>query len=67
MPDSDIAVVAALFSQEVPEITGGTVEIMAIGRKPGYRSKLVVRSHDPHVDCIGAFVGVRGFRDQECC
>ncbi|HJZ91137.1 MAG TPA: hypothetical protein VKE40_09710 [Gemmataceae bacterium] len=61
MPD-DIGVVARLFAQEVPEIAAGTVAIRAIARKPGIRSKLAVTSQDPRVDCVGAFVGVRGSR-----
>lgn len=62
MPEGDVDEVARLFSQEVPEIAAGTVEIKAIARKPGYRCKLAVYSHDPHVDGIAACVGVRGFR-----
>lgn len=62
MSENDISAVTRLFSREVPEIAAGTVEIKAIARKPGYRSKVAVQSHDPHVDAIGACVGVRGFR-----
>lgn len=62
MADDGINSVACLFEREVPEIAAGTVEIKAIARKPGYRSKLAVQSHDPHVDGIGACVGVRGCR-----
>jgi transcription termination/antitermination protein NusA len=58
----DIDTVARLLTREVPEIAAGTVEIKAIARKPGYRSKLAVHSLDPHVDAIAACVGVRGFR-----
>jgi N utilization substance protein A len=61
MPD-DTGAVVRLFAQEVPEIAAGTVEIKAIARKPGYRSKLAVYSHDPHVNGIAACVGVRRFR-----
>jgi N utilization substance protein A len=46
----------------VPEIAAGTVEIKAIARKPGYRSKLALFSRDPGVDCVGVCVGVRGHR-----
>ena len=49
------------FAQEIPEIAAGSVEIKAIARKPGYRSKLALHSRDPRVDCIAACVGVRGF------
>jgi N utilization substance protein A len=58
----DTAAVVRLFAQEIPEIAAGTVEIKAIARKPGYRSKLALYSRDPRVDCVGACVGVRGFR-----
>jgi N utilization substance protein A len=61
MPD-DTGAVVRLFAQEVPEIAAGTVEIKAIARTSGYRSKLAVYSHDPRVDGIAACVGVRGFR-----
>src|SRR5262249_46550614 len=58
----DIDHVARLFAEEVPEIASGTVEIKAIARKPGYRSKLALFSRDPRVDCVGVCVGVRGHR-----
>jgi N utilization substance protein A len=58
----DIGQVARVFAQEVPEIALGSIEIKAIARKPGYRSKLALHSQDPRVDCIGVCVGVRGFR-----
>jgi N utilization substance protein A len=58
----DIGPVVRLFAQEVPEIGTGSVEIRAVARKPGSRSKLALRSQDPKVDCIGACVGVRGHR-----
>jgi N utilization substance protein A len=54
--------VARLFAEEVPEIAAGIVEIKAIARKPGYRSKLALFSRDPRVDCVGVCVGVRGHR-----
>ena len=58
--DSDI--VRRLFAEEIPEIAAGTIEIKAIARKPGSRSKLALQSHDSRVDCIAACVGVRGAR-----
>jgi N utilization substance protein A len=58
----DIDHVAQLFAEAVPEIASGTVEIKAIARMPGYRSKLALFSLDPHVDCVGVCVGVRGHR-----
>lgn len=51
-----------LFKNEVPEITAGTVEIRAIAREAGSRSKIAVYSKDPHIDPIGAMVGQRGVR-----
>jgi N utilization substance protein A len=57
----DTGALVRLFSEEVPEIAVGSVEIKAIARKPGYRSKLALYSQDPSVDCIGVSVGVRGF------
>ncbi len=62
MADDDIDAVAHLFMQEVPEMAAGTIEIKAIARKPGYRSKLALQSQDSHVDCIAACVGLRGCR-----
>jgi len=54
--------VKELFKQEVPELGDGTVEIVAIVRDAGYRTKLIVRSHDQKVDPVGACVGLRGSR-----
>ena len=51
-----------LFEQEIPEIADGVIEIRAISREPGYRSKVAVISSDTRVDCVGACVGVRGNR-----
>lgn len=53
-----------LFEFEVPEIYEGTVEIKAIARDPGSRSKIAVLSRDSDVDPVGASVGVRGSRVQ---
>ncbi len=54
--------VAALFTQEVPELHDKTVVIEKIARDPGYRTKLAVHSYDPKVDPVGTCVGVRGTR-----
>lgn len=54
--------VQRLFEQEVPEISEGVIEIRAISREPGHRSKVAVSSSDQRVDCVGACVGVRGNR-----
>jgi N utilization substance protein A len=51
-----------LFELEVPEIGERVIEIMAIAREPGYRTKVAVASADAKVDCVGACVGVRGSR-----
>ncbi|MBI2556688.1 MAG: transcription termination factor NusA, partial [Planctomycetes bacterium] len=54
--------VRRLFELEVPEIAEGTIEIKALAREPGHRTKIAVVSSDPNVDCVGACVGVRGSR-----
>lgn len=54
--------VKELFTMEVPEIAAGTVEIKAIAREEGSRTKIAVASHQPGVDPIGACVGQRGTR-----
>ncbi len=51
-----------VFSEVIPEISAGVVEIKAVARQAGHRSKVAVASRDPDVDCIGACVGVRGSR-----
>jgi len=51
-----------LFEQEVPEIYDGTVEIKAVAREPGSRSKVAVHTNQPNVDPIGACVGQSGHR-----
>lgn len=53
-----------LFELEVPEIHDGIVEIKAVAREAGNRSKIAVYSHDPNVDPVGACVGPRGTRVQ---
>lgn len=53
-----------LLKQEVPEIAEGIVEIKAIAREPGRRSKVAVMSHNPNVDPIGACIGHKGQRIQ---
>ena len=56
--------VRRLFELEVPEIFSGTVEIKAIAREPGYRSKVAVAARQEGVDAVGACVGLRGIRIQ---
>ena len=55
---------AKLFSQEVPEVYDGIVEIKAVARDPGSRAKIAVLSNDSSVDPVGACVGMRGSRVQ---
>ena len=55
-------IVAKLFELEVPEIASGVVEIKAIAREAGSRSKVAVASNDPAVDPVGSCVGQRGIR-----
>ena len=54
--------VKKLFEEEVTEIKDGTVEIMAIAREAGSRTKMAVRANVPHVDPGGACVGINGAR-----
>jgi len=54
--------VRKLFELEVSEIADKTVEIKAIAREAGYRTKIAVVSHDEKVDPVGACVGMRGMR-----
>lgn len=56
--------VKALFALEVPEVFQGIVEIRAIARESGSRSKIAVWSRDQHVDPVGACVGLKGSRVQ---
>jgi len=54
--------VRRLFEQEIPEVADYVVEIKAIAREAGYRTKIAVATLDPNVDCVGACVGVKGSR-----
>jgi len=54
--------VKRLFETEVPEIYDGTVEIKAVSREAGSRTKLAVLSHNADVDAVGACIGSRGAR-----
>ena len=54
--------VAKLFETEVPELAEGIVEIKAITREPGNRTKLAVASNSDSIDPVGALVGQRGTR-----
>jgi N utilization substance protein A len=54
--------VEALFSLESPEVASGTVEIKAIAREAGSRTKIAVFTNDDNIDPIGACVGQKGIR-----
>jgi N utilization substance protein A len=54
--------VKKLFALEVPEIAEGAVEIVAIAREAGHRTKIAVRSHQPGVNAKGACIGPVGSR-----
>lgn len=53
-----------LFTQEVPEIYDGVIEVRAVARDPGSRAKIAVISNDGSIDPVGACVGMRGSRVQ---
>jgi N utilization substance protein A len=55
---------AKLFTQEVPEIYDGVIEIKSVARDPGSRAKIAVISSDSGIDPVGACVGMRGSRVQ---
>ena len=57
--------VKRMFETEVPEIYDGTVEIKAVAREAGSRTKLAVLSHNADVDAVGACIGARGSRVSE--
>ena len=54
--------VKRLFEMEVPEIFNGVVEIKAVSREAGSRTKLAVETHDENVDAVGACIGAKGAR-----
>ncbi|MGL6096968.1 MAG: transcription termination factor NusA [Fimbriiglobus sp.] len=54
--------VRSLFEEEIPEIDDRTIDIRAVAREAGYRSKVAVSSIDMKVDCVGACIGIRGSR-----
>ncbi len=54
--------IEGLFAMEAPEIASGVVEIKAIAREAGSRSKIAVYSNDEHIDPVGSCVGQRGIR-----
>lgn len=62
MSRSNPKFLSELFKAEVTEIAAGTVEIKAVAREAGARSKVAVWSNDPHIDPVGSMVGQRGVR-----
>jgi N utilization substance protein A len=54
--------VVKLFELEAPELASGAIEIKALAREPGSRTKIALKSLDPHVDPVGSLVGQRGVR-----
>lgn len=54
--------VKRLFEQEIPEIIDGTIEIYAVVREPGIRSKVAVYSNNDKIDAIGSCIGEKGTR-----
>ncbi|GIV13226.1 MAG: transcription termination/antitermination protein NusA [Fimbriimonadales bacterium] len=61
---TDKRLVARLLAQESPEVANGEVEIKAIARAPGERTKIAVHSRNPLIDAVGACLGQRGMRIQ---
>ncbi len=61
---TDPMLVAHLLKQEVPEVASGDVEIKAIAREAGERTKIAVTSKNPLIDPVGACLGSRGMRIQ---
>ncbi len=59
---SDPQFLAKLFEIEIPEIYDGIIEIKAVAREAGERSKVAVESHDDRIDAVGACVGMKGVR-----
>ena len=62
---ADKELVSKLFEREVPEVAAGSVEIVAIAREAGVRTKIAVRATQDGVDPVGSCVGQRGVRVQE--
>jgi N utilization substance protein A len=61
---ADKLLMKRLFEMEIPEIYSGSVEIMAIAREAGLRSKVAVRATQAGIDPVGSCVGLRGVRIQ---
>lgn len=59
---ADTGMVRQIFTQEIPEIGDGRIEIKGIARDPGFRSKVAVATSDESIDPIGSCIGQRGSR-----
>lgn len=59
---TSVGLVRKLFENEVPEIKQGIVQIKAISREAGQRTKIAIFSEDPNLDAVGACVGQKGCR-----
>lgn len=57
-------IVRKVFESEIPEVSSGTIEVRAISRDAGSRSKVAVVSHQENIDPIGSCIGQRGSRIQ---
>jgi N utilization substance protein A len=62
MSRAHVEFIKRLFEREVPEVGERTIELKALAREPGHRTKIAVSSIDSKVDAVGACVGVRGSR-----
>ena len=54
--------VVKLFELEAPELAAGSIEVKALAREPGSRTKIALSSRDAHIDPVGSLVGQRGVR-----
>lgn len=54
--------VVKLFELEAPELAAGSIEVKALAREPGSRTKIALSSREPHIDPVGSLVGQRGVR-----
>lgn len=62
MSDTDTKIIRQLLAREVPEVADGSVQIVAIAREPGFRSKVAIQTRDDRLDSVALCVGVRGNR-----
>jgi N utilization substance protein A len=60
----DDVMLEEIMKLEIPEISDGSIQIMGVARNPGFRSKVVAKSNDKRIDCVGACIGIKGMRIQ---